>query len=123
MIKFIKNISIKTKLGILFFILLISISILGYKTIYISKDNQIILRDVHSKSQAVLSLQNNIITPLYNLRQLSHSLVMAPNQDIRKNIQLEIDEIIKHLNANFNDVKRYNYEIYEIWNNYKNLFY
>ena len=123
MIKFIKNISIKTKLGILFFILLISISILGYKTIYISKDNQIILRDVHSKSQAVLSLQNNIITPLYNLRQLSHSLVMAPNQDIRKNIQLEIDEIIKHLNANFNVVKRYNYEIYEIWNNYKNLFY
>lgn len=123
MIKFIKNISIKTKLGILFFILLISISILGYKTIYISKDNQIILRDVHSKSQAVLSLQNNIITPLYNLRQLSHSLVMAPNQDIRKNIQLEIDEIIKNLNANFNDVKRYNYEIYEIWNNYKNLFY
>ncbi|SUW88554.1 sensor histidine kinase [Campylobacter hyointestinalis] len=123
MIKFIKNISIKTKLGILFFILLISISILGYKTIYISKDNQIILRDVHSKSQAVLSLQNNIITPLYNLRQLSHSLVMAPNQDIRKNIQLEIDEIIKHLNANFNDVKRYNYKIYEIWNNYKNLFY
>lgn len=123
MIKFIKNISIKTKLGILFFILLISISILGYKIIYISKDNQIILRDVHSKSQAVLSLQNNIITPLYNLRQLSHSLVMAPNQDIRKNIQLEIDEIIKHLNANFNDVKRYNYEIYEIWNNYKNLFY
>ncbi|CUU73768.1 PAS/PAC sensor signal transduction histidine kinase [Campylobacter hyointestinalis] len=123
MIKFIKNISIKTKLGILFFILLISINILGYKIIYISKDNQIILRDVHSKSQAVLSLQNNIITPLYNLRQLSHSLVMAPNQDIRKNIQLEIDEIIKHLNANFNDVKRYNYEIYEIWNNYKNLFY
>ena len=67
MIRLIKNMNIKVKLGILFFVLCISIVILGYKTIAVSEDNQITLKDVHSKSQAVLSLQNNIINPLYNL--------------------------------------------------------
>ena len=68
MIRLIINMNIKMKLGILFFILCISIFILGYKTINISEENQVILKDVHSKSQAVLSLQNNIINPLYNLK-------------------------------------------------------
>lgn len=121
--KLIKSMTIKFKLGILFFLLCISIVILGYKTINISEENQITLKDVHSKSQAVLSLQNNIINPLYNLRQLNHSLVMAPNNEIRKNFQLEIDGIIERLNINFEEAKKYDYEIYEIWNNYKKLFY
>ena len=123
MIRLIINMNIKMKLGILFFILCISIFILGYKTINISEENQIILKDVHSKSQAVLSLQNNIINPLYNLRQLNHSLVMAPNSDIRKSIQIDIDKIIEKLNFNFNETKSYDYEIYEIWNQYKELFF
>lgn len=123
MIRLIKNMNIKVKLGILFFILCISIVILGYKTIAVSEDNQITLKDVHSKSQAVLSLQNNIINPLYNLRQLNHSLVMSPNSDIRKGIQLEIDEIVANLDLNFNEAKKFDYEIYEIWNNYKKLFF
>src|SRR5574344_120393 len=123
MIRLIKNMNIKVKLGILFFVLCISIAILGYKTISISEDNQITLKDVHSKSQAVLSLQNNIINPLYNLRQLNHSLVMSPNSDIRKGIQLEIDEIVANLDLNFNEAKKFDYEIYEIWNNYKKLFF
>src|SRR5574344_822386 len=123
MIRLIMNMNIKMKLGILFFILCISIFILGYKTINISEENQVILKDVHSKSQAVLSLQNNIINPLYNLRQLNHSLVMAPNSDIRKSIQIDIDKIIKKLNFNFNEAKSYDDEIYEIWNQYKELFF
>ncbi|MEN5387192.1 HAMP domain-containing sensor histidine kinase [Aliarcobacter skirrowii] len=123
MIRLIINMNIKMKLGILFFILCISIFILGYKTINISEENQVILKDVHSKSQAVLSLQNNIINPLYNLRQLNHSLVMAPNSDIRKSIQIDIDKIIEKLNFNFNEAKSYDYEIYEIWNQYKELFF
>ena len=123
MIRLIKNMNIKVKLGILFFVLCISIVILGYKTIAVSEDNQITLKDVHSKSQAVLSLQNNIINPLYNLRQLNHSLLMSPNSDIRKGIQLEMDEIVANLDLNFNEAKKFDYEIYEIWNNYKKLFF
>lgn len=123
MIRLIENMNIKVKLGILFFVLCISIVILGYKTIAVSEDNQITLKDVHSKSQAVLSLQNNIINSLYNLRQLNHSLVMSPNSDIRKGIQLEIDEIVANLDLNFNEAKKFDYEIYEIWNNYKKLFF
>ncbi|PRM92159.1 histidine kinase [Aliarcobacter cryaerophilus] len=123
MIRLIENMNIKVKLGILFFVLCISIVILGYKTIAVSEDNQITLKDVHSKSQAVLSLQNNIINPLYNLRQLNHSLVMSPNSDISKGIQLEIDEIVANLDLNFNEAKKFDYEIYEIWNNYKKLFF
>ncbi|AII13999.1 putative two-component sensor histidine kinase [Campylobacter iguaniorum] len=121
MMSLIKNINIRTKFILLFAILLISISILGYKIIAISAYNQIILKDVHSKSKAVLSLQNNVIIPLYNLRQLSHSLVMAPNKNIRKNIQLEIDQIIQTLSHYFEEVGVFSNDTCMVWNNYKKL--
>lgn len=81
MMLLIKNLNIKVKLGVMFLILCISILVLGYNAINISHYNQITLKELHSKSQSVLTLQNNIITPLYNLRQLDHSLVMAPNEN------------------------------------------
>ncbi len=119
MIKAIKNINIKTKLGILFLILCISIAILGYKSISISDDNKQTLKVVHTKSQAVLSLQNKIITPLYSLRQLTQSLVMAPNSEIRDKIEEDLQKLLKRLDVNFINVKQYDKELYEMWNSYK----
>ena len=93
MMKLINNINIKYKLGILFFILCISIWVLAYKSINISEQNKDTLKIVHSKSQAVLLLQDKIITPLYRLREVTQSLVMAPNSRIRKDIEKDLEEL------------------------------
>ncbi len=111
--------NIKSKLGILFLILCISIAVLGYKSVQVSEDNKDTLRIVHSKSQAVLALQNKIITPLYSLRQLNQSLVMAPNKEIRSEINKDLVEIFKRLDKDFQNVKMYSPELYEMWESYK----
>ncbi|WP_417325613.1 ATP-binding protein [Halarcobacter sp.] len=117
--KLIKNMNIKSKLGILFLILCISIAVLGYKSVQVSEDNKDTLKIVHSKSQAVLALQNKIITPLYSLRQLNQSLVMAPNKEIRSEINKDLVEIFKRLDKDFQNVKMYSPELYEMWESYK----
>ncbi|MGB0989691.1 MAG: HAMP domain-containing sensor histidine kinase [Halarcobacter sp.] len=117
--KLIKNMNIKSKLGILFLILCISIAVLGYKSVQVSEDNKDTLKIVHSKSQAVLALQNKIITPLYSLRQLNQSLVMAPNKEIRSEINKDLVEIFKRLDQDFQNVKMYSPELYEMWESYK----
>ena len=111
--------NIKSKLGILFLILCISIAVLGYKSVQVSEDNKDTLKIVHSKSQAVLALQNKIITPLYSLRQLNQSLVMAPNKEIRSEINKDLVEIFKRLDKDFQNVKMYSPELYEMWESYK----
>ncbi len=115
----IKNMNIKSKLGILFSILCISIAILAYKAVNISEDNIETLKVVHSKSQAILSLQNKIITPLYSLRQLNQSLVMAPNKEIRKEIEKDLNKIIEKLDIDFENVKGYSPMLFEMWQSYK----
>ncbi len=115
------KINIKTKLRILFFILLIAVSTIGYKSISISQDNKDRLEVVHSKSQILLRLQDEIITPLYGLRELSQALVMAPNKKIRETILQNLSVAIKGLDSAFYDYSKENKKIYEMWLNYKSL--
>ncbi|MDD2449920.1 MAG: HAMP domain-containing sensor histidine kinase [Sulfurimonas sp.] len=115
------KISIKFKLRLLFFILLLAITAIGYKSISISQDNKDRLEIVHSKSQNLLSLQDKIITPLYNLRELSQALVMAPNQKIRESILENLTMSIDRLDAAFFDYSKESMKIYEMWLNYKSL--
>lgn len=119
--KMINNFNIKFKLGILLAILLISIAILGYTAINISQNNKNQLRIIHSKSQEVLNLQTNIITPLYELRELTQSLVMAPNNKIRDKIEPKLRKNIKSLEKNFYLLKNNYTNVFNMWINYKNL--
>jgi two-component system, NtrC family, C4-dicarboxylate transport sensor histidine kinase DctB len=121
MMKLINNINIKYKLGILFFILCISIWVLAYKSINISEQNKDTLKIVHSKSQAVLLLQDKIITPLYRLREVTQSLVMAPNSRIRKDIEKDLEELLKDLNTEFLLFSKNKNNITEMWTSYKEL--
>ena len=116
----INNINIKVKLNILFLILCVSIAILAYKAIVISEHNKLTLKEVHAKSQAVLNLQNKIITPLYRLRELSQSLVMAPNKTIRKDIDKNLIETLQKLEKQFELLKDVNKKLLIKWKNYKN---
>ncbi|MFA9239178.1 MAG: ATP-binding protein [Candidatus Paceibacteria bacterium] len=117
----INNINIKYKLGILFLILCLSISILAYKSVNISEQNKNTLKEVHSKSQAVIELQNSVITALYRLREVIQSLVMAPNSEIRTSIEEDSKILIKHLDIEFELFSKDKKNILEMWNSYKEL--
>lgn len=119
--KFIDNLSIKFKLGALFFILLLSVTTIGYKTISMSQNNKEILEVVHSKSQTVLTMQEEIIAPLYRLKELSQFLVMAPNNKIRSSIEKKLLELTHHLNTSFQRLLPHNQKIFEMWTNYQAL--
>lgn len=117
--KLINKLNIKHKLWILFLILCSSVFILGYTSIQISENNKKKLKDVYSKSQEVLTIQNSIVTPLYRVREISQSLVMAPNKKLRLSIESELHRIIKKLDKAFLICKDQNKEMYKMWINYK----
>lgn len=102
-------------------ILCLSIGTLAYKSINISEQNKEILKEVHSSSQEVLELQNNKITPLYKLRELTQSLVMAPNKTLRIDIENNLNELIKALDIEFELFSKDKKTIVEMWNSYKSL--
>ena len=115
------NINIKFKLGILFLILCISIFILAYKSINISEHNKETLKIVHSQSQEMLSLQDKIITPLYKLRELTQSLVMAPNNELRKSIQVNLNILQLSLEKEFKTLNIRNKDLLKEWFIYNKL--
>ena len=119
--KIINRINIKFKLRIFFFVLLASVVTVSYKSINISQDNKDTLEAVHSKAQIVLALQEKVITPLYHLRELSQSLIMAPNKKIRKTIEINLDLSILKLDLELDKMHIDNQEISKMWKNYKYL--
>jgi signal transduction histidine kinase len=119
--KKLNNINIKFKLGILFLILCISIAVLAYKSVNISEHNKQTLKEVHSKSKAVLSLQDRVITPLYRLRELTQSLVMAPNNTLRENIQKDITILFIQLEKEFKNLEFKKDKISQEWKSYKKV--
>ena len=118
--KIISQMNIKSKLVTLFLILCLTIAVLGYSAINISENNKEKIKDIHKKTQIVLINQDKIITPLYKIRELSQSLVMAPNKQRRLTITLQLDYEIKTLNKNFVKYSS-NEEIKTMWKTYKIL--
>jgi len=104
---------------ILFLILFSSILILGYTSIQISENSKEKLKTVYFKSQEVLLLQENIIEPLYKLRELSQTLVMAPNNKLRVEIEKELNNIIFNIDQYFITYKKENQKIFTMWEKYK----
>ncbi|APW66679.1 MULTISPECIES: HAMP domain-containing sensor histidine kinase [Arcobacteraceae] len=119
--KLLNKLNIKFKLGVLFFIMCTSIALLSYKAIEVSEHNKETLRVVHSKSQDVLSLQDKIITPLYKLRELTQSLVIAPNSSIRDSIEKDLNFVIKNLDLEFKKLEPEQIKTLQMWQNYKSF--
>ena len=119
--KRINKFNIKWKLGILFVILCFSIFILGFTSIQISENSKNELKELHTKSQALLLLEKQIISPLYQVRELTQSLVMAPNQRLRLSIEEKLTQTIDTLDISFFEHKELNNEISQMWSNYKLL--
>ncbi|MBU3015616.1 sensor histidine kinase [Poseidonibacter lekithochrous] len=117
--KLLNKLNIKFKLALLFFIMCISIGLLAYKAIELSEHNKETLKVVHGKSQDVLSLQDKIITPLYKLRELTQSLVMAPNSSIRDHINIDLGILINDLDKELKKIKVNEKKVSEMWESYK----
>ena len=118
---YINKVNIKSKLGILFIILCFSIIVLGYTSIQISENSKEKLKTIHDKSQVVLVLQEDIISPLYKLREITQSLVMAPNKKLRAHIEVKLKQVTQELNHSFLLIKEDKPEIYSMWVSYKNF--
>jgi len=119
--KLINKLNIQNKLLILFLIVFSSILILGYTSIQISENSKDELKVVYFKSQEVLLLQENIIEPLYKLRETSQTLVMAPNNKLRIKIQHELNNIVFNIDSSFSEYKNKNKKIFYMWKKYKVL--
>ena len=73
---------------------------------------------VFEDSKRVQTIQQSYILPLFQLRELSLSLVMAPNEDLRKDILDQLNTLIKHMESSFYQLDE---SIYQAWKRYVRL--
>lgn len=84
----------------------------------ISYDGFMRVKNVYEDSKKVQNIQQNLINPLFRLREISLSLVMAPNDDYRKKIKEDLNPLINSLDSEF---EKQSESIKKIWQNYKKL--
>ncbi len=84
----------------------------------ISEDGFQRVENVFKDSKKVQNIQQDFINPLFRLREMTLSLVMAPNDDYREEIKMDFLPLIKKLDVSFsNQHKDMNF----VWANYKKL--
>ncbi len=113
--------SIKSKLSILFIILCCSVFIFGFISINTSENSKERLKKVYINSEKVLLLQDNIIAPLYRLREGSQSMVIAPNRNQRLIIKKDLDLLIKQLDKSIYQFKIGKEKTSLLWEEYKKI--
>jgi signal transduction histidine kinase len=84
----------------------------------ISEDGFKRVTDVFDDSKKVQNIQQDFIAPLFRVREITLSLVMAPNDDYREEIRVGLLPIIEKLDRSFNSL---DIVINKIWKNYKRL--
>lgn len=110
-----KKIQIKYKLFLLFSFSFIGMLILAERSFKLSQENIHNATTIFENSQSTQSLQENYIEPLNVLREMSLSLVMSPNDDYRKSIEVDLEAQIKLLEEHFGTLDQ---TTYGIWHSY-----
>ncbi len=113
------NFSIRKKFFLIALIGLISIFFMVFLASGVSKDSLKKIQNVFLSSQEVHKIEEDFIYPLFSLREVSLSLVMAPNENFRENIRQNLSPLIEILDKNFLSLN--NAELEKIWQNYKKL--
>ena len=85
-----KKIQIKYKLFLLFSFSFIGMLILAERSFKLSQENISNATTIFENSLNTRHLQENYIEPTNMLREMSLSLVMSPNDDYRKTIEVDI---------------------------------
>lgn len=99
--------------GFVGFLTLMSIVMLAYSMGKLGVDS---LDRVFKDSKNVQSLQQDFIAPVFYLRELSLSLVVAPNEDFRKEIESIIEPLISTIDES---IYTLDLEITQAWQKYK----
>ncbi len=85
-----KKIPIKYKLLLLFSFSFIGMLILAERSFKLSQENISNATTIFENARSTQHLQENYIEPTNALREMSLSLVMSPNEDYRKSIEVDI---------------------------------
>lgn len=112
------RLGIRFKLFILGFLGAFMLLGLAFLALYINKEGIRNLNDVFDDTKQVHTLQSRYIAPLFRLRELSLTLVMAPNENFRTHIQTSVPPLIKHLDSAFASAPK---ELSSLWLGYKSL--
>lgn len=84
----------------------------------ISKESIESLKNVFENSKRVEHIEQNFVSPLFHLRELSLSLVMAPNKTYRDTIRKKLLTKVTKIDKNFLTLDK---NMQDIWHNYKKL--
>ena len=112
------RLGIRFKLFILGFLGAFMLLGLAFLALYINKEGIRNLNDVFDDTKQVHTLQSRYIAPLFRLRELSLTLVMAPNENFRTHIQTSVPPLNKHLDSAFASAPK---ELSSLWLGYKSL--
>lgn len=105
-----KKIKIKYKLFLLFSFSFIGMFILAERTFKLSQENILNATTIFQNSRNAQHLQENYIEPINALREMSLSLVMSPNDDYRKKIELNLENQVTTLEGYFKSLDSITYE-------------
>jgi signal transduction histidine kinase len=114
------NFRIRTKfilLGFLGTFALISIVLLALHVSRLGLEN---IEKVFQDSKQVQHIQQDLIVPVFNLRELSLSSVVAPNEDFRKKIKEDIFMLVSELDEKFDTASS---AVREDWSSYRTSLY
>ncbi|MDX1808843.1 MAG: HAMP domain-containing sensor histidine kinase [Sulfurospirillaceae bacterium] len=76
------------------------------------------VKEVFENSQKVQNIQQDFIAPLFKLREETLSLIVVPDSEYKREIELNITPLIEHLNYSFSLLDGH---INNIWKNYRDL--
>ncbi len=113
-----KHLKIRTKFILLGVVGTIALVYIVYMAINISKLGLDSVDKVYQDSREVQNIQQEFIAPIFYLRELSLSLVTAPNDDFRKEINGHLEPLVADLDNKFNFI---NPVIKKEWVSYKDL--
>jgi len=110
-----KKIPIKYKLLLLFSFSFIGMLILAERSFKLSQENISNATTIFENARSTQHLQENYIEPTNVLREMSLSLVMSPNEDYRKTIEVDILKQRKRLEEYFLKLDK---QTYDFWKTY-----
>ena len=110
-----KKIQIKYKLFLLFSFSFIGMLILAERSFKLRQENISNATTIFENSLNTRHLQENYIEPTNMLREMSLSLVMSPNDDYRKTIEVDIAGQMQILEEHFSKLDQ---KTYDVWTQY-----
>ena len=114
----IKYLSMRYKFLVMASLGVLAIATLSFLAFDITEKGVFNVNKVFEDSKRVQTIQQSYILPLFKLRELSLSLVMAPNEDLRKGILEQLTHTLAQMEPSFSLLDE---AIYKRWLNYVGL--